>query len=219
VYREFLAAMPLGNRAEDYAVVLGAIERGVELVDQAVYDRLHAAQDAGWMAGYHARYYDVRAALAREDRAGWVALLPPYPDFVDVLRRRALEADYAIATSRDRRSVDALLEHYGIASLFPADRIVDKEAGPRKTAHLARLRELLDLPFAELTFVDDKVNHLEAVAPLGVRCALAAWGYNGARERDRARERGYLVCAAAEAERLLFGPPDRWHNRNLERSP
>ena len=218
VYREFLAAMPLGNRAEDYGVVLGAIEREVELADQAAYDRLRAAEDAGWLADYHERYYEVRAALAHEDPAGWLALLPAYPGFVDVLQRRAGELPYAIATSRDRRSVDALLEHYGIAGLFPADRILDKQTGARKTAHLARLRERLDLSFSDLTFVDDKLNHLEDVARLGVRCALAAWGYNGARERGRARERGFLVCAAADAEPQLFGPSDRWHNRAFTRS-
>ena len=49
--------------------------------------------------------------------------------------------------------------------------------------------------------MDDKVNHLEAVAPLGVRCALAAWGYNGAREQDRAREAGLPgVHASRDAE-------------------
>jgi phosphoglycolate phosphatase-like HAD superfamily hydrolase len=218
VYRDFLAAMPLGNRAEDYAVVLGAIEREADLADQAAYDRLHAAEEATWLARYHERYYRVRSDLAREDLASWLGLVPPYRFFVELLRRRAGEREYAMATSRDRRSVDALLEHYGIADLFPADRILDKETGARKTAHLTELRERLGLPFSDLTFVDDKVNHLDATASLGVRCALAAWGYNGARERDQARERGYLVCTEPDAERVLFGPSDRWHNRALERS-
>ena len=57
---------------------------------------------------------------------------------------------------------------------------------------------------AEITFIDDKVNHLDAVSELGVRCALAAWGYNGARERELARERGYLVCTLGDVEATLF---------------
>jgi hypothetical protein len=38
-----------------------------------------------------------------------------------------------------------------------------------------------------------------------VRCALAAWGFNGERERQQAAERGYLVCTLENAERRLFG--------------
>jgi hypothetical protein len=49
------------------------------------------------------------------------------------------------------------------------------------------------------------VNHLESVAPLGVRCALAAWGYNGPREHARAHELGFLVCGLADVEARLFG--------------
>jgi hypothetical protein len=56
-----------------------------------------------------------------------------------------------------------------------------------------------------MTFVDDKVNHLDAVAPLGVRCALSAWGYNGPREHELARARGYRVCSLADVESQLFG--------------
>ena len=57
---------------------------------------------------------------------------------------------------------------------------------------------------AEITFVDDKVNHLDAVAPLGVRCALAAWGYNGPREHRLARSHGHLLCTLDDVEAQLF---------------
>jgi hypothetical protein len=43
------------------------------------------------------------------------------------------------------------------------------------------------------------------VAGLGVRCALAAWGYNGEREIELARQRGYRVCTLENAEQQLFG--------------
>jgi len=203
LYEAFLRLMPLGNRAEDYGTTLVAIEQGIELDDQASYDRFRASRDADWLAVYHELYYRVRASMAKEDPEGWRSLVPPYAHFVDLLRRYA--GCYSIATSRDRKSVDLLLAGYGIADLFPSERILDKESGTRKTAHLARLHEILGLDYARMTFVDDKVNHLDAVAPLGVRCALAAWGYNGAREHRLAERRGYLVCREEDAERSLFG--------------
>jgi phosphoglycolate phosphatase-like HAD superfamily hydrolase len=110
----------------------------------------------------------------------------------------------AIATAKDRASVRALLDAYGIADLFDDARLLDKETGVSKSAHLEKLQRDFNVDFGEITFVDDKVNHLDAVAGLGVRCALATWGYNGEREVRLARERGYLVCTLDEVEGQLF---------------
>jgi phosphoglycolate phosphatase-like HAD superfamily hydrolase len=207
LYRAFLALMPLGNRAEDYGTALEAIERGEVLPDQNAYDAFRRSRDEEWLGRYHRRFYEVRTALSETERARWLATLAPYPEVVALLRRRAGDCRYAIATSKDRRSVAILLAHYGIADLFEPALVLDKESGANKREHLEHLAAATGLGFAEITFVDDKVNHLDHVAPLGVRCALAAWGYNGPREHGLARARGYLVCTLADAERQLFGEP------------
>jgi hypothetical protein len=58
-----------------------------------------------------------------------------------------------------------------------------------------------------MTFLDDKVNHLDSVAALGVRCALSTWGYNGPREHRLARDHGHRVCSLDDVEAQLFGAP------------
>ena len=205
LYRAFVELMPLGNRAEDYEVALVAIEAGVALRDQEAYDAFKAERDPGHLRAFHKRFYPMRAEWERADRAGWLALLTPYPAFLEVLRRRAGQVELAIATAKDRHSVRELLVHYGVDHLFAPGRVLDKETGVSKRAHLAHLRRDLGVAFEEITFLEDKVNHLESVAPLGVRCALAAWGYNGLREHARARELGYLVCTLDDVEARLFG--------------
>jgi phosphoglycolate phosphatase-like HAD superfamily hydrolase len=204
LYRRFLGLMPLGNRAEDYGVALRALEAEEPIGDQGDYDAYKARQDPASLRAFHERFYRVRAGWARTDRTGWLSLMAPYPAFLELLRRRGRERELAIATSKDRGSVRELLAHYGLADLFPTGRVLDKEAGISKRSHLERLRALLGVPYAGTTFVDDKVNHLESVAPLGVRCVLAAWGYNGPREHALARERGFVVCPLERAEELLF---------------
>ena len=174
--------------------------------DQAAYDAFHAAQDPRWLRAFHERFYEVRTAFSRSDPAGWLALLPPYPRFLDLLRRRAGACRYAIATAKDRRSVRVLLREYGVADLFPDDLVLDKEAGVTKVAHHEHLARQCGVAYPEMTFVDDKVNHLDAVATLGVRCALSAWGYNGPREHDLAHVRGHRVCRLDDVETQLFGP-------------
>lgn len=205
VFDTFVEHMPLGNRSEDYAVILDAIEQEAPLPDQAAYDRLRDAHDPDFLDRYHERYYQIRHQMAEQTPEIWHGLMRPYAPLIEILRRRQGDSIYAMATAKDRRAVDALLAHHGLEDLFPAQWITDKETGKQKSAHLTRLSEILGLPFERMTFVDDKINHLEHVAPLGVRCALAAWGYNGPREETLAAERGYLVSRLDSLEEQWFG--------------
>lgn len=205
LYRAFLELMPLGNRAEDFGAALRALDAGVPVPDQATYDAFRSGLEARWLDDFHECFYRERRAFARAEPERWSSLLGPYPAFLDILRRRAGTCSYAIATAKDRRSVGTLLENYGIRDLFPEERVLDKETGTSKVRHHEELVRQSGLSPAEITFIDDKVNHLDAVSRLGVRCALAAWGYNGAREHTLARERGFLVCELADVEATLFG--------------
>lgn len=204
VYAKFLELMPLGNRAEDYGVMLEIIDRELKVPDQGAYDGVRSAQSAHFLEQFHARFYVNRSALAGANPDAWRRLFGSYRPFLNLLRRRAGEVELAIATAKDRRSVELLLKDYGIDGLFAPERVLDKDAGVSKREHLRRVHESLDIAYPEITFMDDKVNHLDAVAPLGVRCALAAWGYNGPREHRLARERGYLVCSLKDVEQQLF---------------
>jgi phosphoglycolate phosphatase-like HAD superfamily hydrolase len=204
LYRRFVELVPLGNRAEDYGVMLSVLERGVVVDSQRRYDEERARVPTAFLEAFHARFYEVRTRFQHEHPRRWRALHDPYADFVALLRRRSSEAILAIATAKDRGSVRLLLEHHGLGDLFPDERLMDKETGRSKAAHLQHLQRELAVPLAELTFVDDKVNHLDAVAPLGVRCALAGWGYNGPREHDLAKKQGYIVCSLHNAEERLF---------------
>lgn len=207
LYASFVERMPLGNRAEDYAVVLAALEAGVPLPDQAAYDGFFATQDADELAAFHTRFYQLRSAWAARDPHGWLSEMSPYPEVLPVLRRRAGDVILAIATAKDRASVERLLAWYGIADLFPSERVLDKEAGRSKRAHLEALSKGTGVAMPEITFVDDKLNHLASVASLGVRCALASWGYNGEREVRDARVQGVLVLSLEDLETQLFAEP------------
>jgi phosphoglycolate phosphatase-like HAD superfamily hydrolase len=196
--------MPLGNRAEDYAVVLSILEREVQVADQAAYDVQRRAEPPEFLEAFHRCFYEVRHEFSDREPEIWQRLFGTYPAFVDMLRRCVSRVQLALATAKDRSSVRKLLRVYGIDELFAEDCVLDKEAGVSKRAHLTEIQSRFDLPYRDITFVDDKVNHLDAVAELGVRCALAAWGYNGIREQELARRRGYLVCNLEDVERKLF---------------
>jgi phosphoglycolate phosphatase-like HAD superfamily hydrolase len=197
--------MPLGNRAEDYGVELAALEAGRVLGGQAEYDAFKAEIDPAWLRAFHELFYRVRRAMSEADRPGWHRLMGPYPGIPELLRRRTGQVRLAIATSKDRGSVAKLLAAYGIGDLYPPGSVLDKEAGADKRAHFERLHDDTGLAYEEMFFIDDKVNHLDSVAALGVRCGLAAWGYNGDRERSLARDAGHMILEIDDLERQLFG--------------
>jgi phosphoglycolate phosphatase-like HAD superfamily hydrolase len=141
--------------------------------------------------------------MCRVDPDRWDALTSAYLPFLETLRGNAARAELSIATAKDRPSVLRLLRAYEIADLFPEDAIFDKESGRNKEVHLRRIQERFEVPFDQITFVDDKVNHLISVEKLGVRCVLAAWGYNSDRERQIAKQRGFDVCDFEDVERLF----------------
>ncbi len=200
----FSRLIPLGNGAEDFGAALTALDRGVELADQAAYDHFLASLDPAWLDAFQRAFFRQRAALRTRDLSAWLALHRDYPPFSAVLERHRDDAALAIATAKDRVSVRLLLDHLGLGPLFRDELIEDKETGPDKARHIMALVERLGVTPAEVTFVDDKLRHLEAVAACGARVVLAGWGHTTDAERARAAAAGFPVASLASVEAILF---------------
>jgi phosphoglycolate phosphatase-like HAD superfamily hydrolase len=204
LYRDFVELMPLGNRAEDFAVILSILESGARISDQAAYDSFRCEIDDDFLGKFHQRFYEVRLTAVNREPAAWERLMGPYREFVDLLLHRPASVELAVATAKDRDSVLRLLDHYGLSGHIRGELLLDKETGVNKRSHLVELARRTQSDFSSITFVDDKINHLDSVAPLGVRCCLATWGYNGDREHQLARARGYVLCNLDNARVQLF---------------
>ena len=149
----------------------------------------------------------IQATALHEGGVGALLDNPPLVEHQDAVGlldgRQAVGHDNGGSPSH--QAVERLLHRYGIADLFPAEWVLDKEAGRSKRAHLEVLAERTGTPLPEILFVDDKLNHLRSVRSLGVGCGLAAWGYNGPREQALARAAGYRVLTLEGLESELFG--------------
>jgi phosphoglycolate phosphatase-like HAD superfamily hydrolase len=207
-FERYEALVPLGNRAEDFGVALLSLDLELDLTDQEAYDNFYETLDPTWLDTFHRRFYETRNAIRALDRDAWLALHHDYPSFSSDLHRIAGQARLAIATAKDGRSLDLLLDRLGVSEIFDRDLRFDKETGVQKTAHLTELARRLDIPFKDVTFVDDKVNHLKKVSPLGVRPVLAGWGHNTEREHRAAEDAGYEVATLAGARQILLGETD-----------
>jgi phosphoglycolate phosphatase-like HAD superfamily hydrolase len=195
---------PLGNRAEDFGVALCALDAGISIENQAAYDEFYSTLDPAWLASYHRRFYEARAFLRNLDPEAWLRLHTPYAGLGKTLRRRSDSARLAVATAKDATSAHLLLDELGLADLFDPAMVLDKETGVEKTIHLTALRERAGVEFGDITFVDDKVNHLQRVAHLGVRPILAGWGFNTPREHRLAERLGLEIASLDNVEAVLF---------------
>jgi phosphoglycolate phosphatase-like HAD superfamily hydrolase len=204
IYTQFCDLLPLGNRAEDFGVSLRAVDDRLTITDQDDYDTFYQSIGHQWLNRFHARFYECRERLRVDDVRAWRMLHLPFPGFADILRRHMDHTRPAVATAKDSRSVELLLDDLGFGGVFEKEMILDKEIGVEKSRLLQVLRERTGVDFSDITFVDDKVNHLVKVAELGVRCVLAGWGFNTDREHDLARKLGFEVAALATADEVLF---------------
>jgi len=204
IYHRFLNLLPLGNRAEDFGVSLRAIESGTTITDQKAYDGFFQRVGGKWLEGFHRSFYGCRDSLRETDVSAWLRLHLPFPGFSETLKRHSNRTKPAVATAKDKRSVHLLLGELGFESVFDPELILDKETGVEKTQHLRALRERTRAEYHEITFVDDKVNHLVRVAELGVRPVLAGWGFNTNREHELAHELGFEVANLDTADEVLF---------------
>ncbi len=203
----FSRLVPLGNRAEDFCVALHILVNGIDVPDQEAYDRVRDRMGTHRMQIFHDAFYRVRERLRSSDPKTWSHLHDAYEPIADLLRRRRSDVVRGIVTAKDRESVQRLLDHFGLSELFPEHLIFDKETGVVKTNHIRAMAATLGVDPSNMTFVDDKYNHLLATRPLGVRGVLAAWGHNGEREWTAAADAGFAVATLETAESVLFPEP------------
>ena len=203
LYRLFRQAMPFGNRAEDYYVILNIIEnlKSESVQNQEAYNRYKSELPSERLEQYHKHFYTLRRSY-QTNRERWVRLLPPFPGIVEAIKKLSERFTLAIATSKDETSIHIQLESYGLKECFPARLILDKEISPHKRDHLIHLHRQSGLPFNKIRFIDDKVLHLIDVADLGVRCFLATWGFNTPREHRIAESYGFNLLKLEELSEI-----------------
>ncbi|NQT27847.1 HAD hydrolase-like protein [candidate division KSB1 bacterium] len=195
LFAAFKSLLPMGNRAEDYYVILRIIEenRTASIQDQETFDDYKKRLAESLRNEYHEFFYQFRINLQKKDPEAWAELLPAFPGIKEAVPILSKDFMLAIATAKDRRSVDLQLARYGLTDFFDPNNILDKDYSESKREHLTRFHELHGTPYEHMHFIDDKVLHLVSVADLGIHCYLSMWGFNSEREHTIANENGFIM--------------------------
>lgn len=198
----FLGGRPLARTGHDFFIILRLLEQrpGIELLKFPLADfvtlRHELAEDA---QRFHHLFYRLRSKYREENFDAWAAWQGPYPEVIRLLDRweGAFEGT-ALATTKDAASAHALLQSAGRD--WP---IFGKEFSVEKNQQIEGIAQHYGVCPGEILFLDDLLENLQQVAPLGARTAMAAWGYNTPESRQQARELGFPVVDVEGFERLL----------------
>lgn len=129
-----------------------------------------------YVAAFAAAATAARTRCRSEEERYWLGLHALYPGLPEVLRQNA--GAVTIVTAKDDRSVRTILAHHGLG-----DTVGDVVGECRdKAAALAELCRRHRVRPAAVTFVDDSVANVRAVASTGADCRWASWGYHTAED-------------------------------------
>ena len=204
LFETFSQLLPMGNRAEDYFVMIWLIDikEAEKATDQPCFDSYRASIPSETLESFHKSFYHTRFSIREQNPQAWLDLLPPFPRIVEATKTLSQRFLLAIATSKDRLSVNLQLKSYGLTDFFPPENILDKDFAKSKRAHLTRFHEEHDVPFQNIHFLDDKVLHLISVKDLGIHTYLALWGFNTQREQEVAQTEGIPLLRLEDLQEL-----------------
>lgn len=148
-----------------------------------------AAAEAEVLEAFDRAFYEERDRARSENLDEWLHQQAPYPGFVAEIP--ALQEEFreiVLCSTKDEASIRELLSTVDLD--FP---VLGKGFGTDKRDQVRHLMASRDLPADRILFVDDLLPNLDPVSEVGVRIALAGWGYNTPAVREEARQRGIPV--------------------------
>lgn len=168
-----------------------------EVGSRAEFDRAFAAVPASEAAAFTGAALAARERYRTEEPASWACLHPLYPGVAGVLRENP--GAFAVATARDEQSVRAVLDHHGLGGT------VSEIAGDcrDKPGYVLDLCERHGLAPGAVTFVDDNIRNVIAVAATGAAVHWAMWGHRVPEDLATARDAGVDRIELPELGRVV----------------
>ena len=172
--------------AREYALLWQLLTDGKDLVTDRPLTE-HVSWDEGQLENYREAFFDERKKWQKESQASWFLSNPLYAGIGETLRNPAVRDKFLIVSSKDETAMESILRHHDIPvqrkQLFGAETRRDKED---------LLKEIMAAS-KPVSFLDDNLQNVMTAQRLGLKPALAGWGYNQPSERIVATEKGIPI--------------------------
>lgn len=169
--------------ASSWYNIFYAIDNNIEIKNQEDFDNIDKLNlDFNLYVSY---FYDERIKLQKENLEKWLNLNKLFPNIkkIDNLKNKF---KLVIATNNRKGTIEGFLKKYNL----DFDLIIDQDFSTDKTKQLEFIKNRYKVNFEDIYFVDDQIAHFSSLIKLGVKCFLAAWGYNNKEQQEEAKKLG-----------------------------
>lgn len=190
---EFIRKRYLARTAREFSLLWDLIdERGT--VSPAHWEELRTARDEARLMRFHDAFYSARYRWMASDMSGWLGVHRFFPAMTAKLATWLADGRAHIVSSKDSRSIFALLKHHGIEI---EEALVSGCEGGDKAEHFGRLKNAIARP---LVFIDDNLENLITARECGIAGCLASWGYTSEEQMEEAKQMGFPVLTLDSIE-------------------
>ena len=162
--------------ASDYAVILYIMEDSLRVDSDDDFFETKKLIPSKDMARFYQCFYDTRAKIIEDNFDAWARLTPGF-SCIDEMRRLDNEHKTIMATTNNKETARSLMTEEWLNLNIKEDDIIDLHISTDKTIQMEYIVNKYGVEFEDIHFLDDNLNQLLAVRPLGVNVYLSSWGY------------------------------------------
>lgn len=186
---EYKRLRPFIRFAADFCFIFEIMEQGLKVKTQKEFDK--ARENMSCPSEYAKEYYVTRGNIQNENMGEWIRIETPYEKIVEDTKKLGEKFKLTISTGNSIASIREWLKRKELN--IPDKDTVDKNFAKDKIKQLTKIKEDNNVNFEDIYFIDDQVDHLIKVKPLGVKCFLATWGYNNKEQQEQAKKAGIIL--------------------------
>lgn len=192
---QFIQYRYLARTAREFALLWDLINAPSE-INADKWLSAHTNADKSRLSLFHEAFYAARYQWMEIDISGWLKVHQFYPEVKSVLIRWLAQDRVHIVSSKDSRSILALLHHQHIE--VPESLVGGCESGD-KNEHFRRLCEATE---RDMAFIDDNLENLITAKENGIKPYLASWGYTSTDMIKQAEQKGFQILTLPVIEYL-----------------
>lgn len=188
-YKRFRTYRTYLRTALDYYYILYFIDQKINIKNSSEFEKELKKVPAD-KKKFIEEFYGIRDKLMREYFEEWVKLEHVYPHMTNLFSK--LQDNIYISTSNRKSTILKTFSHFGM-KIDPL-HIFDNTASLDKKEHIKQIKEIENVDYSDITFVDDQLNHFYNLRHLRINCILAGWGYINGEQIRKARRIGIKIA-------------------------
>ncbi len=195
---QYYQMRPFCRMATDYGVIFLMIEDHKIVYNQKDFDIYKEKKDFPWK-DYYDFFFEEKDKAELINLQKNVMLEPVYPEVIKGCQKLIKENFKVVITSLNiREDIFRYLQSPSIGLEIHWEDIFDHRFGYDKSEQMKRIVDYYHVPYQDIFFVDDQVDHLFVPQKLGVNVFLAGWSYANQIQVHLAREKKIPVINTQE---------------------